>query len=64
LPEKDAEIVLTVNGAAQTLRIPAAGGKPQKTTVAVKLRKGQNRIEVGNPDAALPPVDRVTLERL
>ena len=53
-----------MNGVAQTLRIPAAGGKPQKTTVAVKLHKGLNRIEVGNPDAVLPPVDRVTLEKL
>ena len=54
-PEQEVPYILSVNGEP----VPAWTGVP----VAITLRKGDNRISVGSPDAALPPLDCLTLNR-
>ena len=54
-PAEEVPFILTVNGQA----LQARTGVP----AAITLRKGWNRVCVSSPDAALPPVDCLTLSR-
>lgn len=63
VPAQRRQMNISVNGRKTTISELASEGQTSTVTIAVTLNPGANTIEIGNPYAWAPDIDKITLMR-